>query len=304
MIYTITLNPSIDYIVDYKKFETGIINRVNMTNYYPGGKGINVSAILHELGMNTVALGFAGGFVGEEIKRKVEELGIRQKFVAISECSRINIKISGKEETEINGVGPYIHENELKLFFEQLKEIKDGDYVVMSGSSPNGISKTIYKSIMLTLKDRNVSFVVDAENELLKNALYQRPFLIKPNLNELNGLFSTKITTKADSIPYLKKLQNYGVKNVLCSFGKDGAVLVTENGCVLEGSVPKGTFKNSVGSGDTMLACFLASYLRNKDYTEALRYSIAGGSASAYAERLANKKEIEELVEKITIRTI
>lgn len=301
MINTITLNPSLDYIIKVDDFRVNKVNRSNYEKICVGGKGINVSMVLKNLGVENTALGFASGFVGDEIIRQVNEQGVNCDFIKLKEgCSRINVKLKSKEETEINGNGPHISEDDLKSLYEKLEDLKDGDYIVLSGSIPNSVPDYIYEKIIKRLLDRKIEFVVDATKDLLLKVLKYKPFLIKPNHHELAEMFNVELKGDDDIVKYAKQLQEMGAKNVLVSMAEDGAILVSENGNFIKRSVPKGILKNSVGAGDSMVAGFLAGYLKNKDIDEAFKMGIATGSASAFSEELATKEEVYNLLKQLS----
>lgn len=298
MIYTITLNPSLDYIVDVMDFKLNMTNRTNSELILAGGKGINVSFVLKKLGYDNVALGFVAGFVGEEIQTKVSNSGVNSQFIVLDEgISRINVKIKNVDGTEINGQGPKISNNDLENLLSKLSTITKDDILVLAGSIPNSISNTIYKDIMKLLP--NIPIIVDATGDLLLNVLENKPFLIKPNHHELGEIFDVTLKSKADVIPYAKILQERGAKNVLVSLGKDGAVLIAENGEIYESDAPKGKLVNSVGAGDSMVAGFIVGYLENNDYLHAFKFAICTGSASAFSENFATKEEVLNLYNKL-----
>ena len=300
MINTITLNPSLDYIVKVDNFKVDAVNRSNEEQIYPGGKGINVSIVLNNLGVKNTALGFIAGFTGDEILRRIKDHGVDCDFIKVkSGLSRINVKLKSNEETEINGSGPRISESDLELLFEKISHLKKGDYLVLSGSIPSSVPNDIYESIMKRLLDKEVEFVVDASKDLLLKVLKYKPFLIKPNHHELAELFNVTLNDDNDIIKYGKKLQEMGAKNVLISMAGDGAILIPENGDPIKREVPKGILKNSVGAGDSMVAGFISGYLKNNDINEAFKMGIATGSASAFSEELATKDEVINLLEQM-----
>ena len=300
MINTITLNPSLDYIVKVDNFQVDAVNRSNAEQIYPGGKGINVSIVLNNLGVKNTALGFIAGFTGDEILRRIKDHGVDCDFIKVkSGLSRINVKLKSNEETEINGSGPRISESDLELLFEKISHLKKGDYLVLSGSIPSSVPNDIYESIMKRLLDKEVEFVVDATKDLLFKVLKYKPFLIKPNHHELAELFNVTLNDDNDIIKYGKKLQEMGAKNVLISMAGDGAILIPENGDPIKREVPKGILKNSVGAGDSMVAGFISGYLKNNDINEAFKMGIATGSASAFSEELATKDEVINLLEQM-----
>lgn len=297
MIYTVTFNPSLDYIVNVPGFTCGRVNRTREEKIFPGGKGINVSIVLKNLGYENTALGFYAGFTGNELQRLVEEKGICADFIPVAEgMSRINVKIRGDEESEINGQGPAILNDDIEKLYEKLEKLGDGDILVMAGSIPDVMPQTIYMDIMKYLADRNLKIVVDATKDLLVNVLQYHPFLIKPNNHELGEIFGVTFKERSEVIPYAKKLQKMGAKNVLISMAGDGAVLVAEDGNVYESEAPKGKVVNSVGAGDSMVAGFLAGYLQSGSYQDAFHMGVCTGSASAFSEELATKAEVEQLL--------
>ena len=293
MIYTVTFNPSLDYIVSVNDFQLGLTNRTDSELILPGGKGINVSTILMNLGIDSTAFGFAAGFTGEEIIREVEAMGIRSDFIKIdSGISRINLKLKNIDGTEINGSGPEISEEKIEELLRKLDILGEGDILVLAGSIPASMPADMYSTIMERLQHKNVTFIVDATKDLLINVLKYKPFLIKPNNHELGELFDVKLTTREEVIPYGKKLQKQGARNVLISMAGEGAVLVAEDGSVYEAPAPKGTLVNAVGAGDSMVAGFTAGWIEKKDYRHAFYMGVSAGSASAFSEYLATKEEI------------
>ena len=301
MIYTVTFNPSLDYIVSVNDFQLGLTNRTDSELILPGGKGINVSTILMNLGIDSTAFGFAAGFTGEEIIREVEAMGIRSDFIKIdSGISRINLKLKNIDGTEINGSGPEISEEKIEELLRKLDILGEGDILVLAGSIPASMPADMYSTIMERLQHKNVTFIVDATKDLLINVLKYKPFLIKPNNHELGELFDVKLTTREEVIPYGKKLQKQGARNVLISMAGEGAVLVAEDGSVYEAPAPKGTLVNAVGAGDSMVAGFTAGWIEKKDYRPAFYMGVSAGSASAFSEYLATKEEIMDLYEKVS----
>lgn len=300
MIYTVTFNPSLDYIVSVDGFKLGLTNRTDSELILPGGKGINVSTILNNLGIPSTALGFVAGFTGEEIVREVEKLGIPSDFIQIPEgISRINVKLKSIDGTEINGMGPKIGADKVEELMRKLDVLGEGDVLVLAGSIPASMPDDMYSRIMERLEGRGVLFFVDATGDLLRNVLKYHPFLIKPNNHELGELFGVRITVREEVVPYAVKLQEMGARNVLVSMAGEGAVLVAENGEVHSAPAPEGTLVNAVGSGDSMVAGFLAGWMERKEYRHAFYMGVAAGSASAFSENLASKTEILELYEKI-----
>ncbi|AWK51918.1 1-phosphofructokinase [Clostridium beijerinckii] len=300
MINTITLNPSLDYIVKVDSFKVDSLNRTEEERIYAGGKGINVSIVLKNLGVHNTALGYVAGFTGDEILRQIENHGVNCDFVKLENgFSRINVKLKSDGETEINGSGPEITEEDLKILYKKLSRLTKGDYLILSGSIPGSVPDDIYESIMNSLLDMGVEFIVDATKELLMKVLKYKPFLIKPNHHELAEMFDVELKDDEDIIKYGKKLQEMGAKNVLISMAGDGAILLPQNGEAIKREVPKGILKNSVGAGDSMVAGFLCGYLKNKDIDEAFKMGIATGSASAFSDELATKQEVYELLKQI-----
>lgn len=300
MIYTVTFNPSLDYIVSVDEFKLGLTNRTSSELLLPGGKGINVSTILTNLGIESTALGFVAGFTGDEIIRRVEQIGVRSDFIRIEDgISRINVKLKSIDGTEINGMGPDISSEKTEELMKKLDVLDEGDVLVLAGSIPASMPDDIYSRILKRLEGKGVTFVVDATGELLLNVLKYHPFLIKPNNHELGDLFGVELKTRKEVVPYGRKLQKMGAKNVLISMAGEGAVLVAEDGSVYDTPAPKGVLVNAVGSGDSMVAGFTAGWMEKKDYRHAFYMGVAAGSASAFSEYLATKDEIIELYQKI-----
>ena len=297
MIYTVTFNPSIDYIVSMDNFSLGKTNRTTEEKMFPGGKGINVSTVLTNLGISNIALGFIAGFTGDEIKRLTIERGILCDFIKLTTGNnRINIKLKDYDGTEINGSGPDIPKENLNELIEKLHRLKDGDTLILAGSIPASVPSHIYPIILEKLKEKNINIVVDATKELLMNTLHFRPFLIKPNRHELEEAFDTTIESKEEAIRYARHLQRLGARNVMVSLSGDGAVFVSEEGESFASEVPPGKLVNAVGSGDSMIAGFLAGWENSEDYVQAFRMAVAAGSASAYSEELATKEKVESLL--------
>lgn len=300
MIYTVTFNPSLDYIVSVNNFQMGMTNRTDSELLLPGGKGINVSIVLKNLGVENTALGFIAGFTGEEIRREVEEIGVKANFIQVEKgVSRINLKLKSIDGTEINGQGPDISQEKVEELLKKLEALKDGDILVLAGSIPASIPDDIYKNIMKRLAGKGIMIVVDATKDLLLNVLEYHPFLIKPNNHELGEVFKTELKTREDVIPYAKKLQEMGARNVLVSMAGEGAVLIAEDGSEYTASAPKGKLVNGVGAGDSMVAGFLAGWMEKKNYVHAFHMGIAAGSASAFSEYLAKREEIEAVYQNI-----
>lgn len=303
MIYTVTLNPSVDYIVQLESFQLRELNRTISETKFPGGKGINVSIVLKHLGVTSKALGFNGGFTGEYIEEYLHNERIETDFVKVKEDTRINIKIKTGQETEINAKGPTITERDFQLLKEKITQLTTEDMLVLAGSIPSTLSKTTYEELVKVCKESDAEFVVDAEGELLKNVLPYHPFLIKPNHHELGELFDTTISSCEEAIPYGKKLIEMGAKNIVVSLAEKGAVLITKDSSLIA-EVPKGEVKNSVGAGDSMVAGFLAAYLQTSDLKKAFRYSVAAGSATAFSIGLCTKEKIEELLSQVHIQEV
>ena len=290
MIYTVTFNPSLDYIVSVDDFKLGLTNRTSSELILPGGKGTNVSTVLKNLGLESTALGFVAGFTGNEIVKRLNDMGIKSDFISIENgISRINLKLKSIDGTEINGAGPDISEEKVNELMDKLNQLKEGDVLVLAGSIPSSMSDNIYRDIMADLKDRGVMIVVDATKDLLLNVLEYHPFLIKPNNHELGEIFDVKLTTREEVIPYGRKLQEKGARNVLVSMAGEGAVLISEDGQVFDAPAPKGKLINGVGAGDSMVAGFVAGWIEKQDYEYAFHMGVASVSASAFSENLATK---------------
>ena len=299
MIYTVTFNPAIDYIVHTGTMQVGQVNRSQGEELYFGGKGINVSFVLHELGLPSKALGFVAGFTGAAIEAGIQEQGIATDFVHLdSGFSRINVKIKSGEETELNGQGPNISEAAVAELFEKLNQLQDGDVLILAGSIPNTMPADSYEKILAHLSDKNIKVVVDATKDLLLKVLPYHPFLIKPNNHELGELFGVTLHSIEEIATYAKKLQEMGAQNVLISMAGDGALLIDETGKQHVCGVCKGTVKNSVGAGDSMVAGFVAGSMHG-DYEAALELGTAAGGATAFSEGLAQRAEIERLLQQL-----
>ena len=301
MIYTVTFNPAIDYVIKVDDLTLGKVNRTKREDVYCGGKGINVSNVLSNLGIDSVGLGFIAGFTGDAIEAGAKKLGFQPDFIRLREgMTRINVKIKSNEESEINGQGPVIHDDELEQMFQKIDQLKDGDILVLAGSIPASLPEDIYERIMERLQGRDIQIVVDATKDLLLNVLKYHPFMIKPNNHELGEMFGIELKDNDEIIEHAKKLQEKGARNVLVSMAGDGAILVTEDGDVHMGPCPKGEVKNSVGAGDSMVAGFITGYLKsNGNYEEALKMGTAAGSASAFSEDLATGEKIMELYKQL-----
>lgn len=298
MIYTVTLNPALDYIMHVEHFTKNKINKTSSELLLPGGKGINVSIVLHNLGMSSTALGFIAGFTGQEIRRKLQVLGVTDDFIELPDGhSRINMKICSHEETELNGMGPVIDEASLLKLYTQLDRLVTGDVLVLAGSIPASLPDSIYQDIMKRVEAKGVMTIVDARKDLLENVLELRPFLIKPNNFELAELFGLEeLWDKQEVLRYAKELQERGARNVLVSMAGAGAVLAAEDGSTYESPAPDGTVINSVGAGDSMVAGFLYGLLTTESFEQAFYTGLACGSASAFSEQLATKDAVDAIL--------
>ena len=299
MVYTVTFNPAIDYVVHIEEMTVGSVNRAKREELYFGGKGINVSIVLNELGIKSKALGFVAGFTGSAIEDGVKEKGIETDFVHLGNgFSRINMKIKSDDETELNGQGPIIDDNALNELFCKLDGLKDGDIIVLAGSIPSSMPTDIYEKILERLSGKNIKTVVDATKDLLINVLKYKPFLIKPNNYELGEMFGVELKTNEEIAEYAQKLKDMGARNVLVSMAGDGALLLDESGKTHICGVCKGVVKNSVGAGDSMVAGFIAGSFQG-DYEYALKLGTASGGATAFSDSLAKKDEIYRLLEQL-----
>lgn len=300
MVYTVTLNPAIDYVINMDKLILGTINRCDSDHFYCGGKGINVSTVLKELDVNTIAGGFLAGFTGVQIEKALNEKGINTDFVTLEKgYSRINVKLRSDEETDINTNGPEISDFDMHLLHKKLECITKDDVLVLSGSAPQNVDDNVYAKMLAKIEKTGAMTVVDATGKKLLNTLEYKPFLIKPNVSELAQTFNTKITTLHDIEKYSIKLQSLGAKNVLVSMGDKGSVLFTQNKQVIMQSAPTGTAVNTVGAGDSMVAGFIAGYLKTGDYKASLKLATACGSATAFREGLCTQNEIAKMLELI-----
>ena len=296
MIYTVTLNPALDYVVQVEEFTLGAVNRTAGEQIYPGGKGINVSVVLNTLGYDSVALGFIAGFTGNQLIRELQKKGVRNDFISVERgMTRINVKVKGGKETEINGIGPEVPAIAAQVLQIQMERLKAGDVLVLSGSVPKTLPENIYEKLMARLEERNVLVIVDTSGEALTNTLRYKPFLIKPNHHELGQIFNVEISDKETAKVYAEKLQQMGARNVLVSMAEKGALLLDETGNIYSCDAPKGVVKNSVGAGDSMVAGFVAAFLETKDYERAFQIGVAAGSASAFSEYLPTKSDILEV---------
>lgn len=310
MIYTITFNPALDYITQVENFKTGEINRTKTETILPGGKGLNVSIVLKNLGIENTALGFVAGFTGEELIRKLETQGVKTDFVKVKDgITRINVKISSVndnsvEETALNGMGPQITKENIEELMNKIQNMTVDDFVILSGSIPKNIDNNIYEKICEILNEKGITFIVDSTQELLINVLKYKPFLIKPNKEELKETVKRNIHTKEDIINSAKTLQEMGAQNVLVSLGNDGAILLTQEGKTYYSEAPIGQVVNTVGSGDSMVAGFLAGYYKTKDYEYALKMGVSAGSASAFSVELATKEKVDSILKQLQNRII
>lgn len=293
MIYTVTFNPSLDYIVSVDDFKLGLTNRTSSELILPGGKGLNVSMVLKNLGIDNTALGFIAGFTGAEIVRRIEEMGVRTDFIPVERgISRINLKLKSIDGTEINGCGPRIGGEEADRLIEKLDVLGEEDMLVLAGSIPGSMPDDIYRKIMERLDGKGVLIAVDATKELLTNVLEYHPFLVKPNNHELGEIFGVDLETREEAIPYAERLREMGAVNVLVSMAGEGAVLAAGDGNFYNAPAPEGKLVNGVGAGDSMVAGFMAGWMERKDYRHAFQMGIAAGSASAFSEMLATKEEV------------
>ncbi len=299
MIYTVTFNPAIDYVVGIDRIETGCVNRLSSEQIYFGGKGINISIVLRELGIESTALGFVAGFTGEAIENGIKEAGIITDFVRLENGnSRINVKIKSDAETELNASGPDISDTALSVLFEKLRSLRNGDTIVLAGSVPKSLPEDIYEQILHQLSDRDIRTVVDASKELLIKSLRYKPFLIKPNLQELGEIFGEIPGSDDGIIACAEKLREMGAQNVLVSMAGDGAILLDSGNNIHKSGVCSGTVRNSVGAGDSMIAGFLAG-ISAGDYTHALKLGTAAGGATTFSDGLAAREDIRRLFEQL-----
>ncbi|WP_342044184.1 1-phosphofructokinase [Bacillus sp. OTU530] len=303
MIYTCTLNPSIDYIVELDSIQLGDLNRAKRTEQYPGGKGINVSRVLKRLGVENTALGFIGGFTGEFIREELSKELVNHDFVKANGTTRINVKLKSGDETEINGQGPTIEIEQINELLQKVEAMNEGDIFVLAGSLPSSVPADFYKTLAAAARARGVKIVADTSGPALQEIIEEKLFLIKPNHHELGELFETTITSKEESIAYAKRLVESGIQNVIVSMAGAGALLIT-NHKILYANAPKGTVKNSVGAGDSTIGGFLAAYTKGKALEECFRYGVASGSATAFSSDLCTKEEVEKLLPEITITQV
>lgn len=305
MIYTITFNPALDYLVQAENFETGKINRTKAEKILPGGKGLNVSIVLKNLEIDNTALGFIAGFTGEELKQQIEKFGVKTEFIKVQNgITRINVKISTTkgqkiEETAINGNGPFIEQKDIEELLKKVQNMSTNDFVILAGNVPKNIDSSIYEKICEILSKRKIPFIVDSTQELLVNILKYNPFLIKPNKDEIAETLKCKLETRDDIINAARELKTMGAQNVLVSLGADGAILITSEDKVYISTAPKGQVLNTVGAGDSMVAGFLAGFYKTQDYLYSLKMGVAAGSASTFSTKLATKEEVDLLFKKL-----
>ncbi|MGN1235634.1 MAG: 1-phosphofructokinase [Christensenellaceae bacterium] len=288
MIYTVTFNPAIDYAVRVERFTYGETNRASEESIRPGGKGVNVSIVLKRLGVKSLALAFTGGVTGDALEELIERTGICARFIRCRGNTRINVKLRGERETEVNGVGALVGGEELSALFEALSPLQKGDWLVLAGSVPKGLPPTVYRDVMAALRHRGVNVIVDAAGELLRTSLEEVPFLVKPNLKEIEEVLGVKIDSEEALIGAAKKLRALGARNVIVSLGKDGALMVTETGEIFRRLPPEGRVVDCVGAGDSLVAGFLAAYLETGSYEEAFLSGVSAGSATVFSEWLAS----------------
>ena len=298
MIYTVTFSPTLDYVVEIDEFQTGAINRTSSEKVYPGGKGVNVSIALKNFGYDNTALGFIAGFTGAEIKRLLHGIGVRNNFINVEKgMSRINMKIISRDETAINGQGPEITNEDIGILYARLRCLVDGDFLVLAGHIPDTLPSDMYKQVLQFLEGRNLNVVVDAEKELLTGTLQYRPWLIKPNRDELGEVFGVKINSLEEAVPYAKKLQEAGARNVLVSMGGLGAVLVAEDGTIYSSDAIKGNVVSTVGAGDSMVAGFIAGYLDSDgDMETAFKEGMCAGAASSFSLVIPDARQVAHMM--------
>lgn len=300
MIYTCTITPSIDYTVYLSEFKPGKLNRTEEVYYFPGGKGINVSRVLNRLNVNSIALGFAGGFTGDYIRSFLQVEGIQTNFINTDEPTRINVKIKATDESELNGPGPNTTQEQRMELLTKLERLEIGDWFVLAGSLPDSIPNDFYQAIATICHKKGIHFVLDTSGSAFKQLVDTKPFLIKPNQHELGDLFDTTIATKKEAVFYAKKLVRRGINHVIVSMGGNGAILVTEDQ-VLLAEAPKGQVVNTVGAGDSLVSGFIASYIQENDVAKAFRYGIASGSATAFRTDLCEQADVQALVSQVKL---
>ncbi|SNZ05525.1 fructose-1-phosphate kinase [Terribacillus aidingensis] len=303
MNYTCTLNPSIDYIMHVDAFRAGDLNRAANTAYFAGGKGINVSRLLNRLDVETTALGYLGGFTGTFIRETLESAGINHQFIEINEPTRVNVKLKSGEESEINGPGPSITKEQLALLLEQIRNLGKDDVLVAAGNAPSSVPADIYARMADICEKNGTRFIADTSSAALQDLIGKRMFLVKPNHHELGELFHTTISSIEDIVSYARKLHETGIENVIVSMGGEGAIFVNKYHA-WKAETPKGTVKNSVGAGDSMVAGFLAAYEKTTNYEQAFTYAVAAGSATAFSDDLGERQDIENLVSQVRLTSI
>jgi 1-phosphofructokinase len=303
MIYTCTITPSLDYTTYLPELRLGELNRTSDVFYYPGGKGINVSRVLGRLGTKSIALGYIGGFTGQYITDFLKEEGILTDFIRTEDITRINVKVKAAEESELNGPGPSINELQQQELLEKVQAMTSGDWFVLAGSLTDTIPSSFFEEIAAICEKNNIKFVLDTSGSALIDLIHTKPFLVKPNIEELGELFNTVISTKEEAFHYARKLVGKGIQHVVVSMGGEGALLVTKDLALLA-EAPKGLVVNTVGAGDSLVAGFLASFTKNENATEAFRYGVASGSATAFSSDLCEKNDVDQLLKQITIRSL
>ncbi|MCM2532322.1 1-phosphofructokinase [Neobacillus pocheonensis] len=303
MIYTCTLNPSVDYVVHVQDFQLGDLNRMSYDVKFPGGKGINVSRVLKRAGVESEALGFIGGFTGAYVEECLKEEGISTNFIHVNGDSRINIKLKTKSETEINGQGPVISNEQVRKLIKQVENLQNDDVLVLAGSIPSSLPSDFYTKLSKIAKKQGAKVVVDVSGKVLLDIVEQGPFFIKPNHHELGELFDVTIETPEEAIPYGQRLLELGAENVAISMAGKGALLITRK-AIYQATVPKGNVKNSVGAGDSLVAGFLATIINNGEIVEAFRRGVASGSATAFSLELCTQEDVERLIPKIEIKKL
>jgi 1-phosphofructokinase len=303
MIYTCTITPSLDYTTYLPELRLGELNRTSDVYYYPGGKGINVSRVLGRLGTKSIALGYIGGFTGQYITDFLKEEGILTDFIRTEDITRINVKVKAAEESELNGPGPSINELQQQELLEKVQAMTSGDWFVLAGSLTDTIPSSFFEEIAAICEKNNIKFVLDTSGSALIDLIHTKPFLVKPNIEELGELFNTVISTKEEAFHYARKLVGKGIQHVVVSMGGEGALLVTKDLALLA-EAPKGQVVNTVGAGDSLVAGFLASFTKNENATEAFRYGVASGSATAFSSDLCEKNDVDQLLKHITIRSL
>lgn len=303
MIYSVTLNPCIDYIIHVDHFDEGKLNRSTADYMNVGGKGIMVSKLLRNIGVENTALGFVGGFTGDHIRNWFEKENMKQSFVEVGGNTRINVKLKSEKESEINGMGPTITADEEQRFLDRISQIGEGDTVIISGSSAPGLSDEIFEKIISTVKEKGADFVIDTTGDRLIDSMKKNPILVKPNIDEIGELFGMEFESKEEVIPYAKKCLELGARYAIVSMGKDGAIFLDGEDVYYSPRV-NGQLVNSVGAGDSMIAGFIGSLKSGKSPLESFKFSVACGTATAFCEDIGTKDEIEEILEKVQIQKI